>query len=375
MIEMVPFLDLNAQYRSLKPEIDAAVIAVLNSGQYVLGPAVEDFERAFAAYCGASHAVACSSGTAALQLALASLDIGRGSDVLTVPMTFVATASAIDYTGARPIFSDIDPTSATMDPALIEAAITPRTRAIIPVHLYGQCADMDAIMEIAQRRGLPVIEDAAQAHGAEYKGCRAGSFGAIGCFSFYPGKNLGACGEGGALVTDDAALAAKARILRDWGQDRKYNHLLKGFNFRMDGIQGAILGLKLRHLDRWIEERRQVSQWYTEALAGIQEVQLPRELPSRRHVWHVYGIRVPPPRRASILAALRKNEIGAALHYPTPVHLQPSFAELGYLRGDFPRSELYADSEISLPIYPELSRTMVAEVARALANAMNVVPA
>src|SRR5919199_3346618 len=213
---MVPFLDLNSQYRAIKPEIDAAVIAVLESGQFVLGRAVEDFERAFAAYCGVAHAVACSSGTAALQLALAAVGIGRGDDVLTVPMTFVATASAIDYTGARPVLVDIEMPSATMDPALIEAAITPATKAIIPVHLYGQCADMEPIAEIARRHGLVLIEDAAQAHGAEYRGRRAGSFGDMACFSFYPGKNLGAYGEGGAIVSHDGALAARLRILRDW---------------------------------------------------------------------------------------------------------------------------------------------------------------
>lgn len=371
---MVPFLDLNSQYRAIKPEIDAAVIAVLESGEFVLGRAVQEFEQAFAAHCGVAHAVACSSGTAALQLALAALGIGRGDDVLTVPMTFVATASAIDYTGARPVFCDVERRSATMDPALVEAALTPATKAIIPVHLYGQCADMAPLLEIAERRGLALVEDAAQAHGAEYRGRRAGSFGQMGCFSFYPGKNLGAYGEGGAVVTDDSALAARLRMLRDWGQDRKYNHLLKGFNYRMDGVQGAVLGVKLRHLEGWTEARRQVARWYASALAGLPDIELPRELADRRHVWHVYALRVPSGRRAAILDSLKAHGIGAGLHYPTPVHLQPCFAELGHKPGDFPEAERQADCELSLPLYPEMTQAMVEEVGRALALALEAAP-
>ena len=365
---MVPFLDLNTQYKGIKSEIDAAVIAVLDSGQYILGKAVEDFERAFAAYCGVAHAVACSSGTAALQLALAAVGIGRGDDVLTVPMTFVATAAAIDYTGARPVLVDIEMPSVTMDPAGIEAAITPRTKAIIPVHLYGQCADMEPIVEIARRRGLALIEDAAQAHGAEYRGNRAGSFGDMGCFSFYPGKNLGAYGEGGAVVTNDTTHAARLRMLRDWGQDRKYNHLLKGFNYRMDGIQGAVLGVKLRHLEAWTEARRQVARWYGEALAQSPDIELPEELPGRRHVWHVYGVRVAADRRQSIMESMGARKIGVGLHYPSPVHLQPCFADLGYCAGDFPKSEEQAAMELSLPMFPEMTSDMVAEVVTALSE-------
>lgn len=365
---MVPFLDLNSQYRALKPEIDAAVLDVLASGQFVLGRSVEEFEKAFASYCGVKHAIACSSGTAALQLALVAEGIGRGDDVLTVSMTFVATASAIDYTGARPVLVDIEMPSVTMDPALIEAAITPATKAIMPVHLYGQCADMGPILEIARRRGLVVIEDAAQAHGAEYQGRRAGSFGKMACFSFYPGKNLGAYGEGGAVVTNDDACAERVRMLRDWGQDRKYNHLYKGFNYRMDGIQGAILGVKLRHIENWTEGRRRVARWYQEALAGMTDFELPRELPNRRHVWHVYALRVPAERRAEIIETLKKSGIATGMHYPTPVHLQPCFAELGHHAGDFPMSERHANCELSLPMYPEMTQAMVAEVGRALAS-------
>ena len=364
---MVPFLDLNSQYRAIKREIDAAVIDVLESGQFVLGRAVEDFERTFATYCGVEHAIACSSGTAALHLALAAAEIGRGDDVVTVSMTFVATVSAIDYTGARPVLVDIEASSATMDPALLEAAITPATKAIIPVHLYGQCADMDPIVDVAQRRGLLLIEDAAQAHGAKYNGRRAGCLGHMGCFSFYPGKNLGACGEGGAVVTDDKAYAMRLRMLRDWGQDKKYNHLYKGFNYRMDSIQAAILGVKLRYIENWTKARREVAQWYAEALAGFPDLELPRETPGRRHVWHVYATRVPAERRAGIIDTLRQYGIGAGLHYPTPVHLQPCFAELGYGQGDFPLTEQHANSELSLPLYPEMTRSMVDEVRGALA--------
>jgi dTDP-4-amino-4,6-dideoxygalactose transaminase len=367
---MVPFLDLVTQYKAIKLEIETAVLAVLDSGQYVLGKAVDDFECAFATYCGVDHAVACSSGTAALHLALTAAGVGRGDKVLTVPMTFVATSAAIEYAGARPALVDIEMPSVTMDPKLIEAAITPETKAIIPVHLYGQCAEMKPIVDIARRRGLVLIEDAAQAHGAEYRGSRAGSFGLMGCFSFYPGKNLGAYGEGGAVVTHDAAFASRLRKLRDWGQDRKYNHLLKGFNYRMDGVQGAILGVKLRHLEKWTEARRRVARWYSEALAGIPDIELPFELPGRRHVWHVYALRVPALRRDAIVEALKRSGIGVALHYPTPVHLQPCFADLSYRAGDFPQSERQASSELSLPIYPEMTKPMVEEVSQALAAAL-----
>lgn len=368
---MVPFLDLQTQYRAIKPAVDAAVLAVLESGEFVLGRAVEEFERAFAAYCEVEHAISCSSGTAALQLALATIGVGHGDEVITVPMTFVATAAAIHYTGARPVLVDIDRLSATIDPALIDGAITPATRAIVPVHLYGQCADMAAILDIARRRGLTVIEDAAQAHGAEYRGRRAGSFGEMSCFSFYPGKNLGAYGEGGAVVTNDAGLAKRLRSLRDWGQEGKYNHVLKGFNYRMDGIQGAILGVKLRYLETWTEARRQVSRWYSERLAGVPDLELPTELPDRRHVWHVYPLRVPAERRSTMVEALKTRQIGVGLHYPTPVHLQPCFADLGYVPGDFPEAERHAACELSLPIYPEMSEAMVEEVRAAVLTALD----
>jgi dTDP-4-amino-4,6-dideoxygalactose transaminase len=374
---MVPFLDLRAQYLALKPEIDAAVLGVLESTNFILGPKVDDFERAFADFCGVRHAVACSSGTAALHLALSALGIGRGDEVVTVAMTFVATASAVEYCGARPVLVDIDPLHSNIDPSQIEDAITPATKAILPVHLYGQCADMDPILDIARRRGLAVIEDAAQSHGAEYRGRRAGSLGTLGCFSFYPGKNLGAYGEGGAVVTNDDELAKKVRILRDWGQGRKYHHVLKGFNYRMDAVQGAILEVKLRRLEEWTDARRSVASFYVQALSDIPTIELPQVLPGNRHVWHVYPIRVPGRRRSAVIDSLNERGIGTGLHYPIPVHLQPCFADLGYRPGDFPNAERQAATELSLPIFAEMTQANVAEVADALAFAVardNVLP-
>ena len=280
---MIPFLDLKAQYASIKDEIDAAVLGVLASAQYVLGPEVAQFEEEFAAYSDAKHAVAVNTGTSALHLALLAADVGPGDEVITVPFTFVATVSAICYAGALPVFVDVEPMTLTMDPAKLEAAITPRTKAIVPVHLYGQMADMDAIMAIANRHGIAVIEDACQAHGAEYKGRRAGSIGASGCFSFYPGKNLGACGEGGIVVTNNDAHAKTMRMLRDWGQERRYHHLVKGFNYRMDGIQGAILRVKLRHLDAWTAARRTHASRYSSLLSNLDTVETPVEVAYRRH--------------------------------------------------------------------------------------------
>jgi dTDP-4-amino-4,6-dideoxygalactose transaminase len=366
----IPLADLAAQYRAIKPEVDSAVIAVLESGQFVLGYAVKDFEAEFERVYGVGQAIACSSGTAALHMALKALDIGSGDEVVTTAMTFIATASAIDLAGAKPVLVDIDPATATIDPAAVEAAITPRTRAIIPVHLYGQCADMDPLLAIGRKHGIPVIEDAAQAHGARYKGRTAGAMGLISCFSFYPGKNLGAYGEGGLLATADEKLAEKIRMLRDWGQERRYHHVLKGFNYRMDGVQGAVLGVKMKHIEAWTEGRRRVADWYRSALQGISGIELPVEVTDRRHVWHVYGIRVPAQRRSAIMEQLAAQRIATGLHYPIPVHLQPCFSDLGYKKGDFPRAEACADQELSLPIYPEMTEAQVARVAAALRQAM-----
>jgi dTDP-4-amino-4,6-dideoxygalactose transaminase len=360
---VIPLVDLKAQYAGIRSEIDAAVRGVLESAQFVLGDEVAAFEREFAAYSGAGDAVAVNSGTSALHLALLAAGVGPGDEVITVPFTFVATVSAIGYTNARAVFVDVDPEYCTMDPSQLEAAITPRTKAIVPVHLYGQPADMGPILDIAARHGVAVIEDAAQAHGAEYHGRRCGSMGAVSAFSFYPGKNLGAYGEGGAVVSSRPDIVKTVRMLRDWGAERKYEHTLKGFNYRMDGIQGAILRVKMRHIDAWTAARRSRAALYRHHLAGL-PMQLPKERPGCAHVYHVYAVRT--GERQRIQAALLERGIHTGIHYPIPVHLQPAHADLGYTKRDFPVAEQLAEEVLSLPIYPELSDAQVGEVAAAL---------
>jgi dTDP-4-amino-4,6-dideoxygalactose transaminase len=364
---MVPFVDLKAQYHSIKDEINEAVLDVLESTQFVLGKGVAAFEESFAPYCQADHAIGVNSGTSALHLALLASGVGPGDEVITVTFTFVATAAAIEYAGARPVFVDIDPVSYTMDVNQIEDAITERTKAIIPVHLYGQPADMDPIMDIARRHNLIVIEDAAQAHGAEYKGRRAGSIGHLGCFSFYPGKNLGAYGEGGAVVTNNADYARTVRMLRDWGQESKYRHVLKGYNYRMEGFQGAILDVKLRHLEDWLEARRLHAARYNELLTGS-EFETPAEMPYSRHVYHIYAVRA--SRRDALRDALREREIHTGIHYPYPVHLLEAYDDLGYKAGDFPHSEKAAAEVLSLPMYAELTAAQIEAVATALGESL-----
>jgi dTDP-4-amino-4,6-dideoxygalactose transaminase len=360
---VIPYADLRTQYRSIKPEIDAAVLRLLDSTQFILGEEVSAFEREFAAYCGTSEAIGVNSGTSALHLSLLAAGIGPGDEVITVPFTFVATAAAIGYAGATPVFVDIEPETFAMAPSAIERAITPRTRALMPVHLYGHPAEMDPILEVARRHGLVVIEDAAQAHGAEYKGRRCGSMGTLAAFSFYPGKNLGAYGEGGAVVTSDAALARKIRIMRSWGEERRYEHSVKGFNYRMDGIQGAILRVKLRHLEAWTEARRARAADYARAFAGS-SVMTPIERPDCRHVYHVYAVRL--SNRDATRAALHAADIQTGVHYPIPIHLQPAHADLGYTRGDFPVSETIASQVLSLPMFPEMTTEQVQAVADAV---------
>jgi len=360
---MIPYLDLKAQYRSIKPEIDRAVSDVLDSAHYVLGPDVAGFEEAFATYSGAQFGVAVNSGTSALHLAMLALGIGPGDEVITVPFTFVATVAAIRYTGARPVLVDVDPRRLTMDPAAFAAAITPRTKAVVPVHLYGQPADMDPIVATARRHGLGVIEDAAQAHGAEYKGRRVGSFGDLACFSFYPGKNLGAYGEGGMVVTSHEPHARAVRMLRDWGQSERYRHVVQGFNYRMDGLQGAILGVKLRHLDGWTEARRQRAALYNQLLVDG-GVCPPVEAPGAKHVYHIYAVR--SSERDALQRSLTERGIQTGLHYPIPVHLQPAHADLGYRQGQFPNAEAAARETLSLPMYPELTDEQVGSVAEAI---------
>jgi len=360
---MIPLVDLKAQYQTIKSDIAAAVGRVLETGQFVLGPEVEAFEQEFAAYQGASHGIAVNTGTSALHLALLAAGIGPGDEVITVPFTFVATVAAIGYVGARAVYVDIDPKTFTIDVDQIEGAITPRTRAIIPVHLYGQSADMDPILEIANRHGLKVIEDGCQAHGAAYKGRPVGALGDAGCFSFYPGKNLGAYGEGGMVVTNNAAIAKQIRMLRDWGSEKKYHHVLKGFNYRMEGMQGSILRVKLRHLEKWTEGRRARAAEYRRVLADS-GVEIPAEAPYARHVYHVYAVRTAD--RVAMQRMLQANGIGTGIHYPIPVHLQPAYADPAYREGDFPHSERAASEVLSLPMFAELSFTNVEMIGAAL---------
>jgi dTDP-4-amino-4,6-dideoxygalactose transaminase len=363
---MIPFLDLKEQYQRIKPEIDAAITQVVDSAHFVLGPQVAAFEERFAAYCDVKHCMAVNSGTSALHLALLAAGIGAGDEVITVSMTFVATAAAILYCGAKPVFVDVDPDTWTMDPKLIEAAITPKTKAILPVHLHGLMANMDPITKIARRHGLVVIEDAAQSHGAQYKGRHAGSVGDVGCFSFYPGKNLGAYGEGGAVVTNNPELARRVALLRDWGQESKYNHVLPGYNYRMDGIQGAVLNVKIGHIEAWTEARRAVASHYDRLLAqsGYKRPTAPLNC---RHVYHVYAIEC--WHRNDVQKALHTAGIQTGIHYPVPVHLQKAYADLRYKPGDLPVSEALAKRFLSLPIYAELRPEQIAEVVQVLENA------
>lgn len=360
---MIRFVDLKAQYHSIKPEIDSAVLSVLESGQFVLGAEVDSFEREFAAHCGTAHAIAVNSGTSALHLALLAAGVGPGDEVITTPFTFVATVAAIGYTGAQTVLADIDPRTFAIDPAQIEQAITPRTKAIVPVHLYGQAADMRQIRDIAERHGILIIEDAAQAHGAEYDGQRAGSLGDLGCFSFYPSKNLGAYGEGGMVTTGNARLAKTVRALRDWGQESKSHHVLKGYNYRMDGIQGAVLRVKLRYLDEWNAARRERANWYGELL-GDSSVKTPCVASCSRHVYHIYAVR--SAERDPLQRSLAAKGIQTGIHYGIPVHLQPAYSDLGYRAGDFPHSERAARDVLSLPMYPELKREQLEVVAAAI---------
>jgi dTDP-4-amino-4,6-dideoxygalactose transaminase len=365
---MIPFVDLKAQYTSIKTEINTAVLSVLESTQFILGDEVAALEQEFAAYCNAAHGVALNTGTSALHLALIAAGIGSGDEVITVPFTFVATVAAIVYSGATPVFVDIDPGAYTIDVNQIEQAITSKTKAILPVHLYGQPADMDPIMEIAQRYGLTVIEDAAQAHRSEYKGRRVGSIGDIGCFSFYPGKNLGAYGEGGMAVTNNPDYDRTMRMYRDWGQEGRYNHVLKGYNYRMDGIQGAILRVKLRYLDRWTEARRTHADQYDQHLVPS-GLKTPAVMPYSYHVYHVYAVR--SLQRAVLQQKMNEQGIQTGIHYPIPVHLQKAYADLGYQLGAFPHSELAANEVLSLPMYAELSAEQVKTVSTAVCESVS----
>lgn len=347
----VPFLDLKAQYDSIKTEIDSAIQAVLDSCAFAGGPFVEQFEKEWAAFCGVKHAIGVGNGTDALWLALLALGVGRGDEVITVANTFMATAEAISLTGATPVFIDIDERYYTMNPELLERAITPRTKAIIPVHLFGQCADMDPILEIGKRRGIPVIEDACQAHGAMYKGKKAGSMGEAAAFSFYPGKNLGAYGEAGAVTTNRDDLATAMRMLRDHGQAKKYYHDIIGWNARMDGIQGAVLSVKLKHLEDWNNKRRQWASIYDRELTGLCGLMTPTSRTDSLHVYHIYSIRVKD--RDRVIVKLQLQGIGCGIHYPLGLHRQKAYEHLN--SADLPVAEVCACDFISLPMFPEIS--------------------
>lgn len=360
---MIPVVDLKLQYASIEEEIQKAINKVLKSSQYILGEEVQKFEEEFSSYVGGKFGVAVNSGTSALHLALLAAGIGPGDEVITVPATFVATAAAIVYCGARPVFVDVQPETLTIDTTQLEAAITPRTKAILPVHLYGHPADMKPILEISDKHGLAVIEDAAQAHGAEYQGQRLGCMGNYGCFSFYPSKNLGAYGEAGMVVTNDKEAAERLRMLRDWGQSRKYHHDVLGFNYRMDGIQGAVLRVKLRYLEDWIEARRKHAERYQRLLSSSQ-LGLPVEISGNRHVYYVYVVR--SKQRDKLQKYLLEKDIHSAIHYPHPVHLEEAFQDLGYSEGAFPVAEQAAKEVLSLPMYPELRDDQIEMIAEAV---------
>jgi dTDP-4-amino-4,6-dideoxygalactose transaminase len=362
-MERVPYLDLPAQYDGIRTEVLPALEEICESARFAQGPATSDFEGQFAAYCGVEHCVSVNSGTSALHLALRCLDIGPDDEVITVGMTFIATAWAISYAGATPVFIDIDPVRRTMCPAKIEDAITLRTKAIIPVHLYGMPADMDAINTIAARHKLPVIEDAAQAHGAQYRGKRVGQFGRIACFSFYPSKNLGAYGEGGALVTNDASIAQRARWLRDHAQRDRYLHDEIGYNYRMDSFQAAVLAIKLKRLNEWNAARADRAAYYNELLANS-TYKLPAHLSDSECVWHCYVIEA--AERDRLRSELYDAGIETAIHYPVPVHLQKAYAHLGHKPGDLPVTEALCEQCLSLPLYPELSKEKMFTVASML---------
>jgi dTDP-4-amino-4,6-dideoxygalactose transaminase len=365
----VPFLDLSAHHQPIREQLDAAIRDVIDANAFAGGPFVASFERDFAHYCGTNHAIGVGNGTDALWLTLLALEVGPGDEVITVPSTFLATAEAISYCGARPKFVDVDEQTYTMDPALLEKAITPKTKAILPVHLFGQCADMDPILEIGRRHGIPVVEDACQAHGALYKNRRAGSLGVAGCFSFYPGKNLGALGEAGGITTNDKELAAKIQVLRDHGQHKKYYHSKIGWNARMDGIQGAVLSVKLKQLEVSNVRRHSHALVYDQLLGGVEEIITPSEAPYNRHVYHVYAVRLND--RDQILQAMANQGISCAIHYPIPVHLQEAYRFLGCDHGSFPVAERCANEFLSLPMFPELSHEQIHAVASELKSCLS----
>lgn len=371
--EPVPFIDLVSQYQSIAADIQEAVGRVFAEQQFVLGDEVAEFECDVAEYCDSRDAVGCASGTDALILSLLALNIGPGHEVVTSPFSFFATAGAIHRVGALPVFVDIDPVSFNLNPAAVEAALTERTRSILPVHLFGQCADMEPLWRLGVRERLPIVEDACQSIGAEYRGRRAGVLGTLGCFSFFPTKNLGGAGDGGLITTDDPELASRLRRLRVHGDSGGYQHTEVGLNSRLDALQAAVLRVKLAHLESWTAARQENAKRYAELFRHyelLDVVELPAVLPDRRHVYNQYCIRVKGGRRDAVLAHLRDYHIGAAIYYPRPLHLQECFAHLGYREGDFPEAEAAARDVLALPIYPELRPEQQEIVVRGIASAL-----
>ncbi len=369
---IVPLVDLKAQYQQIGPEIDTAIRRVIENTSFILGPEVDAFEAAFAQFCGAAHCIGVASGTSALELALRAYGVGEGDEVITVAHTFIATAEAISAVGATPVFVDIDIDTFTMSPSAFEEAITPRTRAVIPVHLYGHPAAMDLLTEIAHHHDIKVIEDAAQAHGATWDGVRTGTLGDAACFSFYPGKGLGAYGDAGAVVTNDADVAKQIRSLRNHGRQTKYYHDQVGYGLRIDALQAAILSAKLPHLEQWVQTRDTVAKRYTELL-GDSHMTLPYVSPRATHGWHLYVVR--SLNRDQALQRLHERGIGAGVHYPVPLHLQPAYRHLGYAEGSLPETETAADTCLSLPIYPEMTNEQVELVVEAVMSMADITAA
>jgi dTDP-4-amino-4,6-dideoxygalactose transaminase len=354
---LVPFVDLKTQYKTIAAEVNEAIERVVDNADFILGRDVELFEREFADFCDAKYAVGLDSGTSALELALRAYGIGEGDEVITVSHTFIATVSAISYTGAAPVLVDVDRDTYNIDATQIEAAITSRTKAIVAVHLYGQPADLNPILAIARKHNLVVIEDACQAHGARYWSRRVGALADAGCFSFYPGKNLGAYGDAGMVVTNDAAIAEKVRLLRNYGQPEKYRHVTMGYNRRLDSLQAAVLRAKLPHLDQWNESRRHAARLYEELLGEVGEIKTPYASEESAHVYHLYVIQ--SPQRDRLVGYLKDQGVSTGLHYPTPVHLQPCYAQLGMGAGSLPETEAIASRVVSLPMFAEITTEQI----------------
>jgi dTDP-4-amino-4,6-dideoxygalactose transaminase len=360
----IPLVNLRRQYHSIKDEIDKKIMEVLESGKFILGENVEAFEEEFARYCGAKYGVGVASGTDALIMALKAVGVGKGDEVITVPNTFIATVDAISHNGATPTFIDIEPETYTMKASDIRQKITKRTKVILPVHLYGHPVDMDPLLEAAEENDLYVVEDACQAHGAEYKGRKVGSLGNIACFSFYPSKNLGAYGDGGIIVTNNEEVAERARMLRDYGQKEKYKHVVIGYNSRLDEMQAAILRVKLRYLDRWIDERRRNAKKYSEELSEIPDVIPPIEKSYAKHVYHLYVIRT--KHRNEMQRWLSSRSISTGIHYPIPIHLQEAYMHLNLREGSFPETEMCSKEILSLPMFPELTEDEISYVCQCI---------